>query len=58
MSTLQLITDQDRETLIIGLNDSFPYPLTDPIDVTYDGLGGIRGYGGPLAAFTDTIPVS
>ena len=58
LSNLRILSGDDRKKIYINLSEPVTVPLTDPIDVTYDGLGGLQGYGGIVPVYNGQIPIN
>ncbi len=58
LSNLRILGGEDRKAIYLNLSESVTTPLTNPIDITYDGEGGLQGYGGSVPAYSGQIPTT
>lgn len=56
--TIASVTKVDNKTLLLTVTKPSLSNAIGNVTITYDGLGGLRGLGGPSAAFTGTFAIT
>lgn len=53
ISNLHLLSGEDRKKIYLNMANTIS--TVNPVSVAYDGLGGLQGFGGAVAAFSEQI---